>query len=57
MRAVAGALGIPDQNQAVLNGTAAVLDVATAVEADVEETGNGITPILGASLTFGERLT
>jgi long-chain fatty acid transport protein len=55
MRAVAGTLGLPPEKIALLNGTAAMLDYSTAVEADVEEKGNGITPILGASLTFGER--
>ena len=41
---------------ATLNGTAAYLDGATAVEADVEETGSGITPIISVNIAPSEKL-
>jgi long-subunit fatty acid transport protein len=39
-----------------LNGFAAVLDGATAVEADVEETGSGITPVISVNIAPSEKL-
>ncbi len=39
-----------------LNGTAAYLDAATAVEADVEETGSGITPVISVNIAPSEKL-
>lgn len=50
LRFVAARPGVPAGVAAQLNGTAAVLDDRTTVEADAVMTGNGITPIL--SLNF-----
>jgi len=43
-------------NAASLNGFATILDGKTAVEADVEETGSGITPIISANISPSEKL-
>jgi len=55
LREVAGAMGLPVSTVNLLNGTAAVFDALTGdMEADVEETGNGYTPIIGANITVAE---
>jgi len=47
LRLVAGTPGLPPEIVALLNGTAAVLDVKTAdMYVDVDQTGSGFTPIL-----------
>ena len=56
LRAVAGATGLDPTTIAVLNGTANALDAQTAIEADAEETGSGITPIIGANISLGDKL-
>jgi long-chain fatty acid transport protein len=43
-------------NAASLNGTAAYLDAKTTVDADVEETGSGITPIISVNVSPNEKL-
>jgi len=49
LRFVAGRPGVPGTTAAVLNGTAAVLDDRTTVEADAVMKGTGITPILSVN--------
>jgi long-chain fatty acid transport protein len=57
LRAVSGAVGIPPQQVALLQGTAAALDGLTAdMEVDAEETGTGFTPILGVNIAPNEKL-
>ncbi|HLO57374.1 MAG TPA: outer membrane protein transport protein [Bacteroidales bacterium] len=57
LRGVASAVGVPAMNAAILNGTAAVLDGATAdMEVDAEESGTGFAPILGVNLALSEKL-
>jgi long-chain fatty acid transport protein len=57
LRAVAGAYGLSALQKGTLNAYGAAFDAATAdVEVDAEETGNGITPILGANFSIGENL-
>jgi len=56
LRFIAAVPGIPSATVAQLNGTAAYLDVATNVEVDVEQTGNGFTPILSANVSPLENL-
>lgn len=57
MRAVAGATGVPPSVVAQLTGTATYLDGVTGDrEVDVEETGSGFAPILGANISLGDKL-
>lgn len=57
LRGVADATGVPAMNAAVLDGTAAVLDAATAdIEVDAEETGMGFAPILGLNISPSDKL-
>jgi long-chain fatty acid transport protein len=57
LRAVSGAAGLPQVAIDGLTQNAAMLDYATAdVEVDAEETGHGITPILGLNITLNENL-
>ncbi len=57
LRAVSTAAGLPQVAIDGLTQNAAMLDYATAdVEVDAEETGNGITPILGVNITLNENL-
>jgi long-subunit fatty acid transport protein len=57
LRAVSGAAGLPQIAIDGLTQNAALLDFATAdVEVDAEETGHGITPILGLNITLSENL-
>jgi long-subunit fatty acid transport protein len=57
-RAIAGAQGIQGSPwEAYLTGAATTLDAMTGDrEVDVKETGNGITPMLGANISLGEKL-
>lgn len=54
MRAIAGL--VPDPYKTQLNGTSTVLDAKTTIEADVEETGSGIAPILSVNINPVEML-
>lgn len=57
LRGVSEATGVPVMTAAVLQGTAAVLDVATAdVEVDAEEQGNGFAPIIGFNISPSDQL-
>ena len=56
LRLVAATPGVPAGTKAVLNGTAAYIDGATAVEADAEMSGTGFTPILSVNITPSEKL-
>jgi long-chain fatty acid transport protein len=57
LRAISTAVGLPQIAIDGLTQNAALLDYATAdVEVDAEETGHGITPILGANITLNENL-
>ncbi|HEX2395326.1 MAG TPA: outer membrane protein transport protein [Bacteroidales bacterium] len=57
LRGVAEATGVPMMNAAVLQGTAAALDEATAdIEVDAEETGNGFAPIIGVNISPCDKL-
>jgi long-subunit fatty acid transport protein len=49
LRRVAATPGLPAQNVATLNGTAAYIDDATTVEADAVMKGSGITPIISVN--------
>ncbi len=49
LRRVAATPGLPAQNVATLNGTAAYIDDATTVEADAVMKGTGITPIISVN--------
>ncbi|HEX2921438.1 MAG TPA: outer membrane protein transport protein, partial [Bacteroidales bacterium] len=54
LRTIAGF--VPDPYKTSLNGTATVVDAATALEADVEETGSGIAPIISVNISPIEML-
>lgn len=54
LRTIAGLVPNPYKTQ--LNGTAAVLDQATSIEAEVEETGSGVAPILSVNISPVEML-
>lgn len=57
LRAVSGAAGVPPQQVALLQGTAASLDALTAdQEVDAEESGTGFTPILGVNIAPNDKL-
>ena len=57
LRGVSAATGVPAMNAAILQGTAAALDIATGdIEVDAEETGNGFAPILGVNLALSDKL-
>jgi len=56
LRLVAGTPGLPADVVANLQGTAAYLDVQTAdAIVDVEETGNGFTPIISVNIAASEK--
>ncbi|MBN1158416.1 MAG: outer membrane protein transport protein [Bacteroidales bacterium] len=55
LRAAAQVYGLPGVYVNLLNTQAAGLDVLTAdTEVDVEETGTGFTPVLGANISLGD---
>lgn len=57
LRGVADATGVTGVPEAMLLGTAAVLDAATAdVEVDAEEQGMGFAPILGFNISPSDKL-
>ncbi len=57
LRAVSEVYGLPIAQIGQLQTAAAMLDVATAdVEVDAEETGHGITPIIGLNITLNDNL-
>jgi len=57
LRFVALVPGVPPANAAVLNGTAAVLDVATAnAQLNAVQKGTGFTPIIGVNLHLSDML-
>jgi opacity protein-like surface antigen len=51
LRFIAAVPGVPPATAAQLNGTAAILDVATNVEVDAEQTGSGFAPILSLNIS------
>jgi long-subunit fatty acid transport protein len=57
LMAVSGAAGIPPQQVAILQGTAAMLNALTAdMEVDAEEKGTGFAPILGLNIAPNDKL-
>jgi long-subunit fatty acid transport protein len=57
LRGIADATGVTGMTEAMLLGTAAALDVATAdVEVDAEEQGIGFAPILGFNISPSDKL-
>jgi long-subunit fatty acid transport protein len=57
LRGVSDAVGVTGMADAILQGTAAALDIATAdVEVDAEEQGTGFAPILGLNISPSDNL-
>jgi len=56
LRTIAEIPGVPAGTAALLNGTAAYIDDATNIEADVEMKGTGFTPILSLNIAPSEKL-
>ncbi len=56
LRAVSGVYGLSMVQIGTLQTYASMLDEATNLEVDAEETGHGITPILGANINLSENL-
>jgi long-subunit fatty acid transport protein len=57
LRGVSNAVGVTGMTDAILQGTAAALDAATAdIEVDVEEQGTGFAPILGLNISPSDNL-
>jgi len=54
LRFVAGL--VPEPTKSTLNGTATAIDGKTSVEADVEQTGSGYTPIISLNFSPSDKL-
>lgn len=56
LRAIAGTPYTDPETAAIFNGYADGIDLASNIEADVEQTGTGITPIISLNISPSEKL-